>query len=124
MLRVGRDYLRLLDFFEAFAIFGAPGAGKTSSSFFAYLLACCAAGFGGIYCVYKKDAVQVIERVAALTGRTGDLVYLSRECINLLDFVSEHLGGEAFGQNLVAFMEHMMDATRKVSGTSNGPDSG
>jgi hypothetical protein len=122
MLRIGRDYLRLVDFFEAFAIFGAPGSGKTSASFFYYLLSVCAAGMGGIYCVYKMDAVAVIEKAAALTGRTGDLVYLSRQHINLLNFVMEHLGGKEFGQNLVAFMEHMMDAARKASGTSTGSD--
>ena len=121
LLSFGGEYLRIRDFCEAFAIFGAPGSGKTSTSAFYILCACLLAGMGGLFLCAKADAVDEIRRAAIATGRLHDLVFIDAsdksERINILDYASRHLGGEGFEQNLIDLMGRMVEATRQANST-------
>src|SRR5271165_734855 len=115
ILMFGKEAWCARDAFEHVSILGAPGAGKSSSSFRMLAAGYFATGCSALALCYKSDAADDIRAAARLAGRTADLVFVNDTAesarINLLDVA---------GANVQAMTRVMIEAGRRASGTSGG----
>jgi type IV secretory system conjugative DNA transfer VirD4/TraG family protein len=92
---------------EGVMCFGATGSGKSSGPLRKLALAMLENQFGGIVFCVKPDEKAVWEQYADETGRRDDLMYLSKEYFNFLDYEHSRPGeGAGEVENIVhLFME-------------------
>ena len=124
LLRFGRENWFIRDAVEATAIFGAPGAGKSSSSARAIIMAFLLSNMGGLVLCAKNGEANTIRSYAKETGRTEDLIFVDASGahrFNILSYAAQKLGGQGFEQNLVELMARMIEASR-VAGNTGGGD--
>jgi len=83
-----RDVFRLRDALDGgVAIWGASGAGKTSSSGAALAKAYLSCNFGGLVTTSKPDERSLWERYARETGRSDDLIIVSPQNSHRFNFL-------------------------------------
>ncbi|MCB0651514.1 MAG: hypothetical protein KDC85_09590 [Saprospiraceae bacterium] len=115
-----KDFWTLSDALRGTQIFGGIGSGKTSGSGAMISKAFLENNFGGIVLCAKPDEVENWKRVAALTGRTKDLIIFNEDSpyrFNPLDYETNRSGkgaGETF--NLVSLFMNIYQMGRNVSG--------
>jgi hypothetical protein len=81
-----KDAWRIRDACEGTQLFGATGSGKTSGSGRALARAFLENDFGGLVLCAKNDEPQLWLRYAQETGRLSDIIRLSQEQFNFLDY--------------------------------------
>lgn len=111
----GHGDFRLSDAVTGVIVFGATGSGKTSgpAKFLAY--GYLAHGFGGVVLCAKAEEREQWQKWAEKTGRTNDLVIISRDgpnCFNPLDWEAkrEGKGGGGIAINVVALLDELIGA--------------
>lgn len=92
---------------EGVMCFGATGSGKSSGPLRKLALTMLENQFGGIVFCVKPDEKAIWQQYADETGRRGDLLYLSKEYFNFLDYEHSRPGeGAGEVENIVhLFME-------------------
>ncbi|HTR43595.1 MAG TPA: TraM recognition domain-containing protein [Pseudomonadales bacterium] len=111
------DAWRIRDACEGTQIFGATGSGKSSGSGRALARAFLENGFGGLVLCAKTDEPELWLRYAEQTGRTSDLILLSRERFNFLHYEA-HRPGAGAGQteNLVTLFMQVAEIANQRHG--------
>jgi TraM recognition site of TraD and TraG len=111
------DRWRVRDACEGTQIFGATGSGKSSGSGRALARAFLENGFGGLVLCAKTDEPELWFRYAEETGRTSDLILLSRERFNFLHYEA-HRPGAGAGQteNLVTLFMQVAEIANQRHG--------
>ncbi|HEV2331361.1 MAG TPA: TraM recognition domain-containing protein [Verrucomicrobiae bacterium] len=111
------DAWRIRDACEGIQIFGATGSGKTSGSGHALARAFLENGFGGLVLCAKTDEPELWLRYAQETGRTSDLILLSRERFNFLHYEANRPGaGAGQTENLVTLFMQVAEIANQRHG--------
>lgn len=111
------DAWRIRDACEGTQIFGATGSGKSSGSGRALAQAFLENGFGGLVLCAKTDEPELWLRYAEQTGRTSDLILLSREQFNFLHYEANRPGaGAGQTENLVTLFMQVAEIANQRHG--------
>lgn len=111
------DAWRIRDACEGTQIFGATGSGKSSGSGRALARAFLENGFGGLVLCAKTDEPELWLRYAEQTGRTSDLILLSRERFNFLHYEANRPGaGAGQTENLVTLFMQVAEIANQRHG--------
>ncbi len=111
------DTWRIRDACEGTQIFGATGSGKTSGSGRALARAFLENGFGGLVLCAKTDEPELWLRYAEETGRTSDVILLSRERFNFLHYEANRPGaGAGQTENLVTLFMQVAEIANQRHG--------
>jgi len=110
---------------EGVSIFGGVGSGKSSGSGRTLALEYLSSGMGGLVLCAKIEEREVWQKYAHMTGRTDDLIIISKESgirFNPLDYMLSRKGGASSTENIVRTVCDSLD----ISGSNNdgGEDGG
>jgi hypothetical protein len=112
-----QDAWRIRDTCEGTQIFGATGSGKTSGSGKALAHAFLRNDFGGLVLCAKTDEPELWQHYAEETGRTADLIQLSREQFNFLHYEANRPGaGAGQTENLVTLFMQVAEIANQRHG--------
>ena len=112
-----QDVWRIRDACEGTQIFGATGSGKTSGSGRALAHAFLENDFGGLVLCAKTDEPELWLRYAEETGRQSDIIRLSCEQFNFLDYEAKRPGvGAGQTENLVALFMQVAEIANQRHG--------
>jgi len=102
---------RIRDACEGVICFGATGSGKSSAPLRQIAISNLENQFGGIVFCVKPDEKETWIKYVKLTGRTDDLLFLSEESFNFLDYERSRQGkGAGQIENIVELFMQVSDA--------------
>jgi hypothetical protein len=114
-----QDAWRIRDACEGTQIFGATGSGKTSGSGRALARAFLQNDFGGLVLCAKTDEPDLWFRYAEEAGRQSDIIQLSKEQFNFLDYEANRPGaGAGQTENLVALFMQVAEIANQRHGSA------
>jgi hypothetical protein len=123
-LPTGDDWT-LADACQGVLVLGATGSGKSSGSADALALKMLHLGTGGLVLCVKVGEADYWQEIAALTGRTNDLIRVTEKehGFNVFDYELRRCGrGAGLTLNLVNLFRQLQDLVEAGNGKKVGPD--
>lgn len=118
-----RNPWTIRDACEGAICFGATGSGKSSGILSELSLAMLKNEFGGIVFCVKLDEKDIWQHYAAKTGRTNDLLFLSEESFNFLEYEFSRPGrGAGQIENAVATFIQVTEVANNKKNTGGTND--
>ena len=114
------DNWRVEDAAAGLSVLGANGSGKTSTSGATVAKAYLRAGWGGLVLCAKADEAALWERYARETGRSGDVIRVSRDAPWRLNFIDYEMGRDGDPttrvENLISTLMNLMEQQGRTQG--------
>jgi hypothetical protein len=113
----------IADSCEGTVIFGATGSGKTSGAGRTLAKSMLRWGYGGLVLCVKPDEPDLWIRYAQECGREGDLLFLSREQVNILNYETKRPGkGAGMTENIVSLFMQLVEIASQKHGRGSNDD--